>query len=450
MKKFPLVKKQWGFCKQEINLLKKYLLGGDEEYFFQRHNIDDYIRDLLRIRLSLKLNIVKNASHFFESDQSGYIKAKLGGHRFQYSYQRWDLISFMDDWLEGLYNITNHYFKTYGLFVNSGMSSFLVSMLSARNLFPFYESISLSKSGYFEINDLLTMSFGVLKRIFFEGDDDSLGDIIILDSSSYELPEIERLLDSNLIIIDTSCWELGSKKLADILGALRDYKGLILLLRSHIKLDCFGLEVGRLGSIVVLSSLEKGCLSAESFHQTCQNINGNIGTNFQLSDYYPWLLEKKFQELSRARTELIRTHNAFIYNKLKEACVPNLKFVQPQHNLYTLIKFSPELTYGEMRKWMEKIWATEDLGLIKKFIQSLCFEAKLQNISLLPAPSFGLCYSSIDGYWSKVNQEFYMRVAPSANMNLAEAERIAQYLTNLFSQKKFNYGRNYKEELAFC
>ena len=414
-----------GFTKSEFDFITQYMLQKTKLLHFTTKNLLHYTKYLANIRKELRGFNLEKFSAYSESEYHGVANVLQQDINFKYTYQRYDLTASIHDWLAEIYHTNSRNFLSNGLFVMSGMSAILVSILGIKHYSPNSINIKISKNGYYEINDLLTKSLYNLNKTYFE-DESAVSpiDIAVLDTSSHILPKQKYWETAKFIIIDTTCWNLGDTNLTKLLLTLQTYQGIIILIRSHIKLDCFGLELNRLGSIVVLTaknSNPKTRLAAIKLHKSCQEINGNIGCNLHLYDYYPWLLDNKFQQLAAIRTTRIKQYTKLIYARLYSMANGEYEIIKPQHELFILIK-------------LLKHYIPEP---IVQYAQKICNIANAMGIAILPAPSFALCCTSFDGFKSKVDEAIYLRIAPSPNINTAQAEQTANFFVEFLLNKGF-------------
>lgn len=421
-----------GFDGCEFDFLSRYMANRQHAGSWAVDNLEGYIAHLSKIRKELRFYSIEKFSGRSESEYFGVAEVNAHSNSFKYTYQRYDLESSAENWLNKTYHICDDNFLSYGLFTMSGMSALLVSLLSIRHLYPKNAQIRMSRHGYFEINDMLSRSLNFFDKTYFDDQNVSDPDIVVLDSSAPALPHPDEWTGAHIIIIDTTCWELGSPILENLLVTLREHQGIVILVRSHIKLDCFGLEVNRLGSVIVLSSTNtptKGHIEPEIFHKTCKEINGNIGCNFHLHDYYPWLLEKKFQVLAHRRTARIRHYTNLIGDVIAASQVTDCEIInKTQHGLFILVKL--------LRHKIK--------DPIVDYTKEICSLANRMGVALLPAPSFALCCTAFDGFRSKIDNEVYLRIAPSPNMSLGQAQKIADFFTDLLLNEGFynaNFGK---------
>jgi hypothetical protein len=122
-----------------------------------------------------------------------------------------------------------------------------------------------------------------------------------------------RLIDAEVAIFDTSCFPASSSRIRAITSIARAMDVPLVLIRSHTKLDCFGLDYGRLGSVVVTkgrvgappSALQ--CLVADFIRLT--------GAAALPLHFPPFASGETYRTLSRARsawtircTRLIEAH----------------------------------------------------------------------------------------------------------------------------------------------
>jgi hypothetical protein len=134
------------------------------------------------------------------------------------------------------------------------------------------------------------------------------GAVLLLDSCGRHdhLVHLPAARHARCVVFDTTCYEQDDPRLAEVLDAC-DAAGVpLVLVRSHLKLDGLGLELGRLGSTVW--ALGAGCsdLAAERLSRWAARhelILGAIGGKAHPASL---LLERRCPELGWLRAERTR------------------------------------------------------------------------------------------------------------------------------------------------
>ncbi|MFV2062296.1 MAG: hypothetical protein ACC726_02140 [Chloroflexota bacterium] len=248
----------------------------------------------------------------------------VGPHEFEgpfgkvsYSYQRSDLSRTGIDWVPELYARSSTGRASDGLFFSSGMSavgavSSVLSRLGAR-------SISISPMAYYETHLLNTRFFPELEIETTQAELSSEADVLWLDTSSTEWSEVPAHSGSvKVMVVDTTCVEADA---GDIDGWMDDSRRLgcpLLLLRSHLKLDTFGLELGKLGSIVAISP-DQESRHIDDLLSSLRQARAGLGLGFELAHLYPWLGEPEFFELSRLRADGISRSTEIVTSTIEAA-----------------------------------------------------------------------------------------------------------------------------------
>jgi len=413
-----------GFNISEFELLSQFMLSKKPHIDWKVCDFDNYINYVIEIRNQIKVNAISSNIGFLESSHLGLMRHKYQQNYFQYSYQRYDLKLIDEDWLDKIYNISMPLFRSNGFFVKSGMSAILASVLTIKRLYPLFNSLRYAKEGYFEINDMFTHHLNIYQITYFNEEHPHQPDIVILDSTTHIVDKIQWV-NAKVIIIDTTCWAPSDPVLYELLENLKDYLGIVILVRSHIKLDCFGLEINRLGSIVTLVN-NNGLDVDNKFKEACHETICNVGCNFNIEDCYPWLFDKRFHELCLMRTNRIKYYTNKIYKKLMNEENIDFPISKGQHDLFIMAKFArTPKSFSKKFKFGNPV---------VRYARQVCSAAKKIGLPLVPCTSFGLCYSSFDGYRNRTGTEAYLRLPLSPNMSEVQADQIADFFIEWFSK----------------
>ena len=143
--------------------------------------------------------------------------------------------------------------------------------------------------------------------------------VVYLDSSTEtfflkeDWPTQVRLSECRLLIVDTTCLSLKSKKLTEVTEVARRAGLICILVRSHMKLDCLGMEYGRLGSIVFLwpSNLPlKEKIFLKKLIKSFDEMAASHGTFANLSQIYPFYSHSHFHKATEAWQRRIEFNNS--------------------------------------------------------------------------------------------------------------------------------------------
>ncbi len=225
-----------------------------------------------------------------------------GAFQFDYEYQRADLT------VAGPPAYSVRAFEEQSLptqYTTSGMAAMSASFLAVQRLWPACR-FEAREDGYPETRELIKL---------LRGEEREDGARIVVIDSTVDTPAAARarMKDATAAIFDTSCFAASSSRIRAITRAAQDLKLPLILIRSHTKLDCLGLDYGRLGSVVVAKGDADGpetslnCLIADFIRLT--------GAAALPLHFPPFASGEAYRSLSRARsawtircTRLIETH----------------------------------------------------------------------------------------------------------------------------------------------
>ncbi len=225
-----------------------------------------------------------------------------GAFQFDYEYQRADL-AVAGPSAYSVRGLETQLLPTQ--YTTSGMAALAASLLAVQRLWPGC-SFEARADGYPETRELI----GLLRV----DEHDRSARVVVIDSTvDTPLTARTRLKDAAVAIVDTSCFAASSSRIRAITTIARDLDVPLILIRSHTKLDCLGLDYGRLGSVVVTRGRADGpetalnCLVADFIRLT--------GAAALPLHFPPFASGEIYRGLSRARsawtircTRLIEVH----------------------------------------------------------------------------------------------------------------------------------------------
>ncbi len=296
-------------------------------------------KSYLNIRENILDTTFKKAKTLTETSLSCYTKVN-SPFDMSYSYQRYDLSVNEAKWLSFLYNYEKINNKTEGLFLTSGMASINL-IITVLNKLKIDSNIITTKGLYFETKILINRFFEYFKIEEIEGKKYANDGILLLDSSSENFIDVDYKKNHKIVMIDTSCFDPSSEVLKNFILKFCE-NSFVILLRSHIKLDCFGLEISRLGSVVFVypKNNEENFKIGESIVNEAKELIKINGGNFEVKNIYSWLGNKEFFKLTKIRTNKIMNFCIKAENYLKDRVdSARYKILTADHKMYFYIKF---------------------------------------------------------------------------------------------------------------
>ncbi len=262
------------------------------------------------------------AAHQWSRTETSWSSGPCGSGAFQfdYDYQRADLK------VEGppVYAVGGLEGLMPTLYTASGMAAISASLLAVRRLWPRC-SFDIRADGYPETRELIAL-------LDQEHPEQSTRIAVIDSTVDTPLSARRRLHGATAAIFDTSCFAASSGRIRTIVELARARDIPMVLVRSHTKLDCFGLDYGRLGSIVAVTAMTYSPVPAlHTLMADFIRLNGSAALPMH---FPPFAGSKAFRELSRARTAWTIRCTRLIEHRLRSTGVPLRSF---GHGLYLVL-----------------------------------------------------------------------------------------------------------------
>jgi hypothetical protein len=170
-------------------------------------------------------------------------------------------------------------------------------------------------------------------------------DSFIADDASLALKRLE-LGSFDLILFDTTCYELSSPRISEVINACVLCHVPLVMLRSHVKLDSLGIEYGRLGSAVFVVASKAAPARLELFRRLvllCQDTTRILGCAPVPQHLIPYFNEEVFHELNRQRLLVVAKNNQRAAARMRTALIANpIHVVTYHHQMFFTLELNRE------------------------------------------------------------------------------------------------------------
>jgi hypothetical protein len=409
----------WERKESELGFLRSFL--GAARSAPPVSSLSEYYEAVRDLRLQMRAHQAAASADLFETSLRGWHTYERSFGEVSYSYQRYDLAVTGMDWLSSLYGERRETRPVGGLFFSSGMSAIGAALLVMSG--AGCRRISIGPMAYFETHLLCRRFFPHLEIETNQSRLSSDAHVLWLDTSSTQDPELPASSrTARYLVVDTTCVE-GDSPLVD--GWLRESERLgcvLLLIRSHLKLDTFGLELGKLGSIVVVGP-DHDDRDIEQLLLGLRRACSGFGLGFELPHLYPWLGTPEFFELSRLRTEGIRMTTEAVACEVDAARLAGDEFevILPEHRLFFLIRTGIPFRDEEAAKQAD----------LPRAIASRCARA---GLPVFAGSSFGLDRLALLDFVNIHDGLHYLRVS-GADVPLEESVHLGRFIRDGVCQR---------------
>jgi len=380
---------------------------------------DTAIAQKFRLAAAVKADRALQSWSTTETAWAAHRPVKSGFFEFNYGYQRADLRVHGPAIYRALEQSSTNLVRET-MYASSGMSA-MAALVSALSRLYGGAEVLIPIGCYGETRELLDSFAGLVRSLPLEpGAGLRCGNGVLraalIDSSVragfFDFSNIAR--DSiDLVIFDTTCFGRSSTRIRRVIEwALRASLPLALV-RSHTKLDCLGIEYGRLGSVVVSAPMQ-GILSGRLkwltglIRATADSIR-LLGAAPILANFPPFAAGRAFERCTVERIAAIIRNNRRMVRLLSARLGGSQVATPCQHGLYFTLEPGRNPS------------AADAAGLARR----LCRELESTALPVVHAGSFGFDFIAIDGFadsWSRSN---VIRVAAS-DLPVAVVDQVAE------------------------
>ncbi len=245
----------------------------------------------------------------------GVAGPSVGGLRLDWKYRRYDLRARARRFLEWVHPRPLPPHLAVGVLAGSGMSAVAAALFALDRQLTGERRLAAAIDTYFETAQLARVWLGRLALTEGLGNARP-GDVLLLDSIARREPFAalsDRALDGlAAVVCDTTCWDARGDEVAFAIERCVSAGVPLLLVRSHLKLDCLGLEHGRLGSAVVV--LPRPATRAQIAFSRALRLRmldflAKSGATVGPEGLFPLAHDPDFLRLNARRNALLRRNN---------------------------------------------------------------------------------------------------------------------------------------------
>lgn len=383
----------------------------------------DYFAAVQSARRALRVHQAERSAHLFETALVGpdVPRFDIGGTSIAYNYQRYNLARVGIDWLTTLHGRQAPGHAVRGWFVGSGMAG--IASVMAALVAMGHTRMSMSPLTYFETYQLIRNFFPAMAI------DTAVGprhgndaDLLWLDSASTAWPELPQERGAvRTIVVDTTCVEADSELVGRWIEEAARLGCPLILIRSHLKLDTFGVELGRLGSVLIIAPGQDPETIAP-LELTVRRAIAAFGSTFEIPNLYPWLGDAEFFALSRRRTDGIRAVTAALADAVEAARRPadTYTLVRPPHGLFFIVL--TDIPFAEPDAWMAH-----------ELCDALARRAVDAGLPAFSGSSFGLDRVSFLEFMELRNDLHHLRIA-GADLPMADVLPLAAHIRDAIAE----------------
>jgi hypothetical protein len=377
----------------------------------------------LRLAAALKAEQALRSWEVTETARPPTQRATSGAFQFSFDYQRADLCARGPPIYPSL-SSTRDDFVQETIYTSSGMSALAALLASLSRMKESFELLT-APGCYSETREILQSLGGSVRMLPLEAASRPLrpaagpARILMLDSSvAAGLFRFLRmpLHDIDLVILDTTCYWRSSSRIRSVVEwATRSGLPLVLV-RSHAKLDCLGVEYGRLGSIVVaVPRAENQPRRSDWTAGLGPQIRYSVrlfGAAPILASFPPFTGTRQFEQCSVARVAAIIRNSRRLARTLA-ARLGNLATVSEfQHGLFLTLRPNAELSVDSA----------------KTMAAELADDLIWTEVPVSHAGSFGFDFVAIEWFADPLIRRNVLRLAAS-DVPIQWIDRIAEGIT---------------------
>ncbi len=384
-------------------------------------SVDEVVDHKLKLAAALRAQNSLSSWAITETARPEIPQWQSGAFRMHFGYQRADLEVRGPPIYDAL-AARGHANET--LYTGSGMGA-IAALVSALLQVRGTLDVHASRGGYGETRELFERFAGRIrvvplrKRRASAQASTAGGRVVLIDSMGGALPHAGDLMprDIDLVVFDTTCFWQGSGRIRRAVRWARRHDVPLALLRSHAKLDCLGIEYGRLGSIVLSFRRHDGAAWMRDLVRETRDAVRLLGVAPIPAHLPPFAGSDAYRHASAARTAAIVRNTRRLARRLAQT---------PLRDALTLYRHGMYLTLaprGELR--------VKD---VKRAIASLCDSLAAAGVVARHAGSFGFDFSALEWFPDPLTRRTVIRVAPG-DLPASAMDRLADGIAQWFARQ---------------